>query len=166
MKKYNKHYLKKDPASGVVLLEDPKSGELHTIERDPDTGEVFVKNPVPVLGEIAKEDCPLEDHHVRTLNRSWKKTGIFYAPMEVEEEKSDARLALETEATTLNVGFNEKTTDDKLEANINKAKEKALRADLFNQANQLLTDGKIEKAPAKTIKTVDLQTLINNAKEE
>jgi hypothetical protein len=124
MKKYNKYYLKKDPASGRVLLKDPKSGELHTIEKDPDTGEVFVKNPVPVLGEIAKKDCPLEVWHIKTLNRSWKNTGIYYAPMEVEEveeTKSDARLALEKEATELGIKFRDNIGDDKLQEKINKA---------------------------------------------
>ena len=65
-KKYNKHYLKRDPASGEVLVE---------------------KN-APVLGDVSKTDIPLEDWQVKTLNRSWKKTGIYYEEIKQEEKKA------------------------------------------------------------------------------
>lgn len=99
MNKYNKHYLKRDPASGRVLVNEGK----------------------PVLGEVAKKDCPLEERHVRVLNKSWKNTGIYYAPMEEKGTKSDARLALEKEATELGVKFRDNIGDDKLQEKINKA---------------------------------------------
>jgi len=99
MNKYNKHYVKRDPATLKVLIEDNK----------------------PVLGDIAKSDCPLEDQHVRTLNRSWKNTGIFFAKVEKEVAKTGARLALETEATELGIKFRDNIGDDKLQEKINKA---------------------------------------------
>jgi hypothetical protein len=71
MKKYNKHYLKRDPASGVVLAENNK----------------------PVLGDVVKKDIPLEDWQVKTLNRSWKKTGIYFSE-EKQEEKKTGRPAI------------------------------------------------------------------------
>ena len=101
MKKYNKHYLKRNPSDNSVIVEDGK----------------------PVLGEVAKYDCPLEDHHVKALNRSWKNTGIFYAEVEEKETKSDARLALEKEAEELGIKFRDNIGDDKLQEKINKAKE-------------------------------------------
>ena len=69
MKKYNKHYLKKSPSSGQVLIEDDQ----------------------PVLGDIAKADCPLEDWHVKTLNKSWKKSGVYFK--EVEQKEIETKKA-------------------------------------------------------------------------
>lgn len=75
MKKYNKYYCKKDPAFGKVLEEDGK----------------------PVLGEIAKSDCPLEERHVKILNQSWQETGIFYAEMGNGPVNNDDEKALRKE---------------------------------------------------------------------
>lgn len=105
MKKYNKHYVKRDPATLSFLIEDNK----------------------PVLGEIAKSDIPLEDKHIRILNKDWETTGIFFAEMKAEAKesvKSDARLALEDQANELGVKFRENIGDDKLQEKINEAIEK------------------------------------------
>ena len=102
MKKYNKHYVKRDPATLSILIEDGN----------------------PVLGEIAKKDCPLEDRHVRILNKDWETTGIFYAEMKTVVKdlvKSDARLALESQANELGVKFRDNIGDDKLQEKINEA---------------------------------------------
>ena len=102
MKKYNKHFLKRDPSSQVVLVEDGK----------------------PVLDEVAKTDIPLEDWHIRALNKSWKKTGIYYAPMEevkVKPQKSKERLTKEKEAKELGIKSAHLLSDEKLEEKINKA---------------------------------------------
>ena len=105
MNKYNKHYLKRNPATGEILVEDEK----------------------PVLGELAKSDCPLEVRHATILNKDWRTTGIFYAIVEnkpiKKAEKSEARLALESEANDLGVSFRDNIGDDKLLEKINKAKE-------------------------------------------
>lgn len=99
MKKYNKYYLKRNPADNSVLVDDGN----------------------PVLGDLAKADCPLEDWHIRALNKSWKNTGVFYALVEEKETKSDARIALEKEATELGIKFRDNIGDDKLQEKINKA---------------------------------------------
>ena len=102
MKKYNKHYLKRDPSSQRVMVVDGK----------------------PVLGEVAKKDCPLEDWHVKALNKSWKKTGVYYVEMKVKKEavdvtKSDTRLKLESEAEELGIKFRDNIGDEKLQEKIN-----------------------------------------------
>jgi hypothetical protein len=95
---YDKHYVKKNPATGDILIEDGN----------------------PVLGEIAKKGCPLPEKYVKVLNRSWKNTGIFFAEVK-KEAKTDARLALEKEATELDIKFRDNIGDDKLQEKINKA---------------------------------------------
>lgn len=100
MNKYNKHYVKRDPANLDILIEDGK----------------------PVLGEIAKSDCPLEERTAAILNKDWETTGVFFAKVEEKETKSDARLALEKEAESLNVTFRANIGDDKLQEKINEAK--------------------------------------------
>lgn len=110
MKKYNKHYVKRNPADQRIMISGGKDVDGKIIG-----GE-------PVLGDIAKKDCPLEEHHVATLNRSWKKTGIFYAPMVYEPvEKSPERLEMEQQASELGIKFRENIGDDKLQEKINKA---------------------------------------------
>jgi hypothetical protein len=100
MKKYDKVYVKRDPA----------------------TGDVIVENGEPILNEVAKHGCPLEERHVAILNRSWKKTGVYYAEVKEESKpKSDARLALEQEATELGISFRDNIGDEKLQEKINKA---------------------------------------------
>ena len=74
MKKYNKFYVKRDPATGGILKDGDK----------------------PKLGDIAKSDCPLEDRHVAILNKDWETTGIFYA--EIEEESNQDELYKLTKA--------------------------------------------------------------------
>jgi len=110
MKKYNKHYVKRNPATGNVIEEDN----------------------MPVLGEIAKSGCPLEDNHVLIINKSWKSSGIYLVEVKSAESKdlkisvtkNDARLALEAEATELGIKFRENIGDDKLQEKINEAIEK------------------------------------------
>ena len=102
MNKYNKHYLKRDPSSQRVMVVEGK----------------------PVLGEVAKKDCPLEDWHVKALNKSWEKTGIYYVEMEVKKEvvkatKSEARLKLESEAEELGINYRDNIGDEKLQEKIN-----------------------------------------------
>jgi hypothetical protein len=99
MKKYNKHYVK----------------------RDPGTGDVLKKGDKPVLGDIAKPGCPLETWHVNTLNSGWELSGIYFAEATEEPTKSDARLALEKEADELGVTYRDNIGDEKLQEKINKA---------------------------------------------
>lgn len=100
MKKYNKHYVKRDPSDLSVMIEGGN----------------------PILGDIAKSDCPLEDRHVKILNKDWRKTGIYFTKVETENKvKSDVRLALEDEATELGIKFRDNIGDDKLQEKINQA---------------------------------------------
>lgn len=106
-KSYDKYYLKKDPSTGYVMVED---------------GE-------PVLGEVAKTDCRLEPRHVKVLNKGWKMSGVLFVEVKpaVKAEpiiKSDARLALEAEAKELGIKFNPKIGDVKLKEKIETEKNK------------------------------------------
>ena len=57
IKHYDKYYLKKNPATNEIIADSKKQ---------------------PILGELAKHDCPLEPRHVTTLNRGWQNSGVYY----------------------------------------------------------------------------------------
>jgi len=100
--------------------------DKYYVERDRHSGMAVEKDGEPVLEKLEKGGCPLEEKHVRILNRSWRKTGIYYQKQEVKEikiGKSDKRLALEKEADELGVKFRENIGDEKLEQKINEAKQ-------------------------------------------
>lgn len=108
-KSFNKHYLKRDPA---------------------DREKVIEQDGKPVLGEIAKTDCRLEQRHANILNKNWRQTGIYYQEVhstslskkDVDKVLDEARIALEKEATELGIKFRENIGDEKLQLKIKEAK--------------------------------------------
>jgi hypothetical protein len=108
-KSYDKYYVKKHPATGYAIVEDGK----------------------PVLGELAKSDCRLEPRHVNTLNKGWENSGVYFKEVvkeintsDDEDDKIEARLSLEEEATKLGINFRSNIGDDKLQEKINEVKNK------------------------------------------
>lgn len=104
MDKYNKYYLEKNPQSG----------------------EVAINNGEPVLGQLAKSDCPLEKRHVDILNKSWKKTGILYVKIEKKdnEDNKEKRKALFAEAKNLGIeGIAKNIKTEELEKLINEKRD-------------------------------------------
>ena len=107
MKKYNKHYCKRDPELLKVIVEDD----------------------APVLGEISKSDIPLDDSTVRILNANWEESGIYYAEAKGKQTppqppiiKTPERIELEKEATELGIKFRDNIGSEKLQEKINEKK--------------------------------------------
>ena len=73
------------------------------------------------VDKVAKHGCPLEERHVKILNRSWETNGILYMEVNEEKPKSDTRLKLEAEAKELGITFRDNIGDEKLQEKINKA---------------------------------------------
>lgn len=67
-KSFNKHYIKRNPATGECQVDD---------------------NDNPVLGELAKADCRLTDQHVKTLNAGWKMAGVYYSEVKKDDAGDD-----------------------------------------------------------------------------
>jgi hypothetical protein len=63
-KSFNKHYLKKDHGTGRVVIEDGK----------------------PVIGDLIKADCRLEQRHADVLNKGWKRSGVYYVSSKEQDE--------------------------------------------------------------------------------
>lgn len=71
LKKYDKYYVKRNPATLDLLVEKGK----------------------PVLGEVGKKGCPLEEKHVKILNKGWETSGIYYAESKNEVEQKAEKKA-------------------------------------------------------------------------
>jgi len=99
-----------------------KSFDKHYVKRDPANMErILIKDEKPILGEIAKPDCRLEQRHANILNKNWQQTGIFYKESPTKnkkEEKTEERIDLEAEATKLGLKFMANIGDEKLKSRI------------------------------------------------
>ena len=105
-----------------------KHYDKYYVKRNPSTGDVESDNGKPVLGELAKADCPLEERHAIILNKGWQMSGVFFVEREEEievdvNEKSQERLTLEKEANELGIKFRENIGDEKLKLKIQQKKE-------------------------------------------
>jgi hypothetical protein len=95
-----------------------KSFDKYYVKIDRGTGQLQFDGDTPVLGELAKKDCRLEQRHVNILNASVKQSGVVY--IEVKEIKQDTdkeeRKALFAEAKELGLqpAKNIKTEDLRL----------------------------------------------------
>lgn len=107
-----------------------KKFDKYYVAKDPDTGKALEENGLPVLGELKKAGCTLEQKHADILNFTWREGGYY---------------------------FKEVTPDNK-EADKEARKEE--RRLLFEKADKLFEDGKIEKVPPKNISTIKLKELI------
>ena len=76
IKHYDKYYLKKNPATNEILTDGKKQ---------------------PILGELAKHDCPLEPRHVTTLNRGWQNSGVYFVEVKKEEPKQPEKTEIKKE---------------------------------------------------------------------
>jgi hypothetical protein len=84
----------------------------------------------PVLGDKVKTNVVITPYKADILNQGWDNPNVpvTYYYKEVEEieeneEKSEARLALEKEATDLGIKFRDNIGDQKLSEKIKLAKE-------------------------------------------
>lgn len=59
-------------------MDNVKFYDKYYLKRNPATGEVLVDGKEPILGECAKHGCPLEPRHVTTLNRGWQNSGVYF----------------------------------------------------------------------------------------
>lgn len=106
-KTYNKHVVSRSVGGGSVRKNEDGS---------------------PVLDECVKTNIRITPEMADTLNHGWdsvEKPLAFYY-VEVKEEKkesikSDARIALEAEATELGIKFRDNIGDEKLQQKINEA---------------------------------------------
>jgi hypothetical protein len=110
-------------------MEANKSYDKYYVKKNPSTNEILNDDGKPILGELAKRDCRLEPRHVKVLNRGWQQSGVYFKEVKKEtpitkppKEKSEARLALEKEASDLGINFNPKIGDAKLQLKINEKK--------------------------------------------
>lgn len=83
-------------------MDNVKFYDKYYLKRNPATGEVLVDGKEPILGECAKHGCPLEPRHVTTLNRGWQNSGVYF----VEVKKEIAEVIEETETKKESVHIN------------------------------------------------------------
>jgi hypothetical protein len=106
-------------------MSNEKSFDKYYIRLNRASGELEFDGDTPVLGELAKKDCRLEDRHVRILNASMKQSGVVYVEAKVAEVVEDIvdekpvdikseRKALFAEAKELGLDVPKNIKTDKL----------------------------------------------------